>query len=149
MIKAFSTFAALLVLASVAAAQRIVPLDIYVTHSNKTFTNTVSQSVQGVIDSVYVQVPSSQTALVTVVSAPAFGSGNAGTMIYTNAALTASTVARPRYVPTDNTGATNALVGASHTSEPYLCAGDTVTLTVTQASAGTNISWRAFLKLRN
>ena len=146
--QALCTFTAMLVLASVAAAQRVVPLDIAITAANVTFTNTVSQSAQGAVDAVYVQIPASQTAEVTVVANPAFGSGLPGVILYTNAALTVSAVARPRYVPTDNTGSTNALVGASHGSVPYFAAGDTVTLRVLQASAGTNITYRAFLKLR-
>ena len=145
--RAFSTFAALLVLASVAAAQRVIPLDIAITAANKALTNTVSQSVAGVVDSVYVQVPASQTGAVDVVATPAFGSGLTAARLYTNSALSASAVARPRFVPTDNTGSTNAL-GAAHVTEAYIAAGDTVTFTVIQASAGTNITWRAFLKMK-
>lgn len=148
MTKAISFAAALLALAHVAAAQQIVPLTIAVNAANVTHTQTVNQSVQGSVDAVYVNVPASQTADVTVVAAPAFGSGLPSTILFSNTALTASTVAYPRIIPTDTAGATGAIAGASHVTGPFLSCGDTVTLRVLQASAGTNTTWRAFLKVR-
>lgn len=145
--KAISFCAALLVLATAAAAQQVVPFTIAVTAANVSATQTVSQSVQGEIDTVYVQVPAGQTGDVRVTVSPAFGTLPSSTL-YSNVAQSVTSITRPRYVPTDNTGATNLPAGATPSTVPYLSAGDTVTLRVLQASAGTNHSWRAFLVVR-
>lgn len=143
--KAFCIFAGVLALSGVAARAGVYELQAKVGAVGVTNV-TATQNISGNIDSVYVQLAAaSQTAAVSIVSARAFGSGLPARIIYTNSAVTASVAAWPRFVPTDNTGATNAPVGASAVTEPHLAAGDTVTFSVNQASAGTQILWRAFI----
>jgi hypothetical protein len=154
--KAIVTLAAgLLACASAWAAPRYEEFD-RITLDNAA-TNTATLTPKGRVIAVYVMPPStggvalataSVTGAVTVVASPAVGSGLSSTTLFSDAAVTNATVsAMPRITPTDTAG--DALTSLT-VREPFLSAGDTITLTVTQtgtAAAMTNVLWRVFLKL--
>ena len=115
------------------------------TNAAQVLTATVNP--KGYIDEIYFDVPSLSTANVTVVATPNICTNAlAPTCLYTNSALTANVVARPRVFQTDKTG--TAITNLS-VSERFLCAGDAVVLRVVQASGLTNSpQWRAWLKIK-
>lgn len=153
--KALTTLAAgLLACASVYAAPRYEEF-VAITLTN-TATNTATLYPKGAIDKVYVMAPTtggvalatgSVTSTVTVVSAPAVGSGLSSTTLFTSSTVTNATVSsQPRFAPTDNTG--TALTSLT-VYEPHVNAGDPVTLTVIQTgTAQTNVQYRVFIKLK-
>lgn len=111
--------------------------------TNWAATYTLTRNFQGYVDEIYVEVPSLSTALVTVVSTPNVSSNMVATCLYTNAALTANAVARPRVTPTNAGGTAN----TNFPVESFLCAGDPVTVSVTQASKVTAAVYRVYLKI--
>jgi hypothetical protein len=111
-------------------------------------TNVLTQTlpVIGYVDEVYVKAPSQAgvTANVSVVVSPSIDTGLTSTTLFTNGTLTAADIARPRVAQTDNEG-TN--LSTLTVPERYLCVGDSVTLTVTQSSEVTNVTYKVFLKV--
>lgn len=143
------TLAALMACAACAHAAPInVP---FVVKCNGAVTSSVTASVQGYIRDIVVSSPTTNgvaigtvTGDVRIVASPAVGTGHSDTLIYTNAAVTSATSARPRFVPTGTTGSA---LSSLTVAEPYLCAGDSVTLRVIQDGAATNVLWRVDIKV--
>lgn len=138
--------------ASIAVAgQQWVELNLLCTNTQ---TNTATANVQGRIDTVYVEAPTTggvavafTTGSVSVVSTPAVGLDLSSVTLYSNDAVTnTAVVARPRFAPTDAAGSA---LSTLTVKEPHLAVGDDVVFTVEQtAVAGhTNVLWRAFLKV--
>lgn len=150
----FTLAAGLLACASILASPRYEEFD-RITLTN-TESDTATLQAKGLIDAVYVMAPTtngatlgsgSVTSTVTVISAPAVGSGLSSTTLFTSSTVTNATVsARPRFAPTDNAG--TALTSLT-VFEPFLNVGDTITLTVSQVGvAQTNVQYRVFIKLK-
>lgn len=109
-------------------------------------TNTQTRPIKGSVNEVYVVVPENFTGDVYFASAPGISTDAPETVIYTNAALTASAVARPRVVPTDNEGSD---LSSLTVAEPLLLTGDQVTFSVIQASELTNTTVSGWLKIQD
>ena len=107
---------------------------------------TAVANPRGYLDEILLQAPSraAVTAVVTVISAPAVGTGISSTVLYTNAEMTAADVIRPRVAQDDNTGA--ALTSLT-VRERFLCAGDPITLRIAQVSGVTGIVFKVWLKI--
>ena len=112
--------------------------------NNPTTAVTGTASPEGYVDEIYIAIPASTTSRVTVVSAPAVATGLPGTVLYTNAAVTASGRVRTRVTQTDSAGSN---LSSLTVAERFLCKGDTLTLRVEQASARTQVVFRAWIKM--
>ena len=140
-----SLVAALVVASSALAGGRYVPLEVSV-GTNATTRVTATERFHGRVNEIYFQIPAASTSVVTVVSTPNVGSGLTPTVLYTNAALTANAVSRTRVAQTDNTGAN---LSSLSVAESFLCVGDPVVFSVTQASAQTGVTFKAWIKLED
>lgn len=130
---------------AVMAAPRYIPFEVSI-GTNATAEVTDSRPVNGIIDTVYLDAPPAAfTGLVSVVAAPTVSTNLTAVTLYTNAALIATATALPRIVPTDNEGAA---LSSLTVAEPYLCLGDTVTFSVTQASAQTGLTFKCWIKVK-
>jgi len=100
----------------------------------------------GYVDEILFQAPTKGgvTSVVTIVSAPNVGSGMVSTVLYTNAAMTAAAVIRPRITQQDNTGTD---LTSLSISERFLCNGDPVTLRVVQTSVVTGVVFKCWIKM--
>jgi hypothetical protein len=127
------------------AAPRYIPFEVSI-GTNAAEVVTDAQAVGGMIEEVYLQAPAALvTANVSVVSAPAVGTGLTETVLYTNGTLTAAAIARPRVTQTDNEGAN---LSSLTVAERFLCVGDTVTFTVDQVSAQTGLTFKCWIKVK-
>lgn len=134
------------------AGPQYIPFEV----ANGVATNVAQTDTQypiGYIDEIYIQhattngvavVAGIVTSTVTVVSAPNVGSGLTSTTLFTDAAVAATALARPRVVQTDNTGTD---LTSLTVAERFLCNGDPVTLTVTQVTELTNLVYKAWIKI--
>ena len=115
--------------------------------TNATATVTDSHAIIGEVDEIYVQNSSKANVTNSVAFSvvPAIGTNLTAAVIYTNAAHTASVKARPRVIGTDNTGSD---LSSLAIAERFVCVGDTVTMSVTQSSAVTNYTVKAWLKIK-
>jgi len=121
--------------------------------TNTTETLTDTEVINGYVDEVYLQTPMTNskavvsgliTANVGFAVSPAVGSGMTTTLLYTNTAFKASVKARPRIAQTDTAGSN---LSSLTVPERYLAKGDTVTFRVSQATALTQVVYRAWIKL--
>lgn len=143
--------AALTVMAGIALADpQYVPLECRV-GTNAAAVATDSANPRGYVQEILFQAPttngaavSTVTSVVTIVSAPNVGSGITSTVLYTNAAMTAAAVARPRVTQHDNTGAN---LSTMTVAERFLCAGDPITFRVAQSSGVTGVVFKCWLKI--
>jgi hypothetical protein len=115
--------------------------------TNATATVTDSKPIIGEIDEIYIQNPSkaSVTSTVAFVVAPVIGTNLTATTVYTNAAHTASVKARPRILGTDTAGSN---LSSLAVAERFVCVGETVTFSVTQASSVTGLTIKAWVKIK-
>ena len=138
--------AALTALAGIALADpQYVPLECRI-GTNAAAVATATANPRGYVQEILFQAPSraAVTSVVTVVSAPNVGSGIPSTVLYTNAAMTAAAVARPRVTQQDSAGADLTTLTVS---ERFLCNGDPVTFRVAQDSGVTGVVFKCWLKI--
>jgi hypothetical protein len=140
--KAFSALTAMLVLASVASASPRAEPIVAKIGTNATTAVSGTQVISGYVDAIGINVPAGTTSSVIVVTSPVAGPD---VMLYTNAAVTADVASRTRVAQTDNAGAD--LSGAGTVVERYLAVGDTVTVTITQSSGETGVTFTTSIKL--
>jgi hypothetical protein len=103
----------------------------------------------GYMDEILIQAPSraAVTADVSVISAPNVGTGIPSTVLYTNSAMSAADVVRPRVAQDNNTGAA---LSSLTVAERFLCNGDPVTLRVAQTpTTVTGVVFKVWLKIDN
>lgn len=137
--------AALLALVGAAsAAPHWQPIEARIPTNNPTTAVTGTAAPEGYVDEVYIEVPGSTTSRVTLVSAPAVAAGLTKTVLYTNGTVTANARARTRVTQTDSAGSN---LSSLTVAERFLCKGDTLTLRVEQASARTQVVFRAWIKM--
>ena len=139
-------FAALTVMAGITLAQpRYVPLECRI-GTNAATVVTDSANPIGYVDEILFQGPTRAgvTSVVTIAAVPNVGTGMVATVLYTNAAMTAAVVARPRVLQHDS-GGTN--IASFVVGERFLCGGDPVTFRVSQTSAVTGVVFKCWLRL--